>query len=77
MPVIDCQPFEYMPQAQVFNLLAQACYSMHGGDKLPGGEQARIFVLRHRGEGCGVIPRLIVRIKKDGTACIWWEADKE
>jgi len=77
MPVIDCQPFEFQPVAQVYNTLAKGCYSAEGGGKLPDGERARIFVLRHRGEGCGVIPRIIVRIRKDGMACIWWEAEKE
>ena len=75
--VIECQSFEYEPVAEVFNKLARACYSMHGGDRLPDGGYARMFVLRHKGGGCGVIPRLIVRVRADGMACIWWEAERE
>jgi len=75
--VIECQPFEFEPMGQLFNRLATLCYSMHGGDKLPDGGRVVNFVLRHTTEGCGKIPRLIVKVRKDGMACIWWEADKE
>tara|TARA_R110000868_G_scaffold68383_5_gene202063 strand:- start:517 stop:753 length:237 start_codon:yes stop_codon:yes gene_type:complete len=77
--VIDCQPFEFQPVAQVYNMLAKGgCYAKAGGGKLPDGEHVTIWNLtRDRWPGCGVIPRIIVRVRKDGLACIWWEADKE
>ena len=78
MPVIDCQPFEFQPVAQVYNTLAKGCYAKAGGGKLLDGEHVTIWNLnRDRWDGCGVIPRIIVRVRKDGLACIWWEAEKE
>lgn len=74
---IDCQPFEFEPMGQLFNKLSQACYSMHGGDKMPDGGRVVNFVLRHQGEGCGVIPRLTVLVRADRKACVWWEADEK
>ena len=73
---IDCLPFEYEPVADLYNKLAKACYSMHGGDRLPNGESVRIWVLRHKSDDCGRIPRLLVKVRADGLACVWWEADE-
>lgn len=66
----DCKPV-----AQLYNELGR-CYSKHGGDFLPWGGQASIWVRRNNAPGCERARRLIVETRPDKTACIWWRSEE-